>query len=157
MSFVDWCRIIENMAHNYDIGKIGENMACGYLVNNGYSIINTNYREKFGEIDIIAKAPDKTLVFVEVKTMTAFIPGVDKSPASYPLLAGFKSNNYSVENDLLRPEDQLSNAKLLKFRKTCQWFANLHPELMGTRGYRLDVISIDLGLKNSRLRHYENV
>ena len=57
-----------------ETGKLGENIACRYLVENGYKIIERNFRQKWGELDIIAKAPDKTLVFVEVKT----VAGVEK-------------------------------------------------------------------------------
>ena len=34
---------------------------------NGYEILETKYRCLYGEIEIIAKAPDDTLVFIEVK------------------------------------------------------------------------------------------
>jgi len=47
-------------------GKVGENLACNYLVKNGYKIIERNFRSKFGEIDIVA-LDGKTLCFVEVK------------------------------------------------------------------------------------------
>ena len=57
------------MENLINIGKIGENKACEYLKNKGYRIIDRNYREKFGEIDIIAVSRDLTLVFVEVKTI----------------------------------------------------------------------------------------
>lgn len=48
-------------------GKRGEHIAISYLKNNGYKIITQNYRNRFGEIDIIAKDSD-TLAFVEIKT-----------------------------------------------------------------------------------------
>ena len=41
-------------------------MAVRYLKKSGYKIIEQNYRNKLGEIDIIAK-DKKSLVFVEVK------------------------------------------------------------------------------------------
>ena len=48
-------------------GVQGENLAVWYLKNNGYKIIEQNYRNQMGEIDIIAKEK-KTIVFVEVKS-----------------------------------------------------------------------------------------
>ncbi len=139
---------------NKIIGKIGENLACGYLVNKGYSILDRNYREKFGEIDIIAKSPDKTLVFIEVKTISKSKPPVEKSPASYPHLAGL---GYSLEDEVLNPEDQMSASKIKKFRKISEWYANKHPELMSKNGYRLDVIALSLKDKLAEIKHYENI
>lgn len=48
-------------------GIIGEKIAQGYLRNQKYDILNTNFYTKRGEIDIIAKK-DNYIVFVEVKT-----------------------------------------------------------------------------------------
>lgn len=49
------------------LGQTGEELAAAYLQRAGYKILVRNYRQKCGEIDIIAN--DKgTLVFVEVKT-----------------------------------------------------------------------------------------
>lgn len=48
-------------------GRDGETRAEEYLVSNGYNILEKNYRNRFGEIDIIAR-DGKTIVFIEVKT-----------------------------------------------------------------------------------------
>jgi len=47
-------------------GKESESIAVRHLKMNGYKILEQNYRNKLGEIDIIAKDKD-TLVFIEVK------------------------------------------------------------------------------------------
>lgn len=47
-------------------GKKSERLAAEFLDRMGYRIIETNYRSKLGEIDIIAREKG-TLVFVEVK------------------------------------------------------------------------------------------
>jgi putative endonuclease len=52
--------------HRQQFGTDSESMAVNYLKENGYQIIERNYRTKIGEIDIIAKDGD-TIVFVEVK------------------------------------------------------------------------------------------
>lgn len=49
-------------------GKTGEDKAAGYLVSNGYKIIERNWKTQGGEIDIIA-VKCETIVFVEVKTL----------------------------------------------------------------------------------------
>jgi putative endonuclease len=50
-----------------NLGKLGEDLACGELVRRGYVILARRYRTRYGEIDIIANIED-TVVFVEVKT-----------------------------------------------------------------------------------------
>lgn len=53
------------------IGKIGEDLACEFLRNNNYIVIERNFRCRQGEIDIIATDTNsKELVFVEIKTRT---------------------------------------------------------------------------------------
>lgn len=47
-------------------GKKSESVAAKFLKKQGYKILEQNYRNKLGEIDIIAKEKE-TLVFVEVK------------------------------------------------------------------------------------------
>lgn len=49
-----------------EFGKESESLAVRHLIKNGYKILEQNYRNKLGEIDIIAKEKG-TLVFVEVK------------------------------------------------------------------------------------------
>ncbi len=48
-------------------GKQGENIAIRFLKKSGYKILVTNYRNRLGEIDIIAREKN-VIVFVEVKT-----------------------------------------------------------------------------------------
>jgi len=49
------------------IGTGGEDKAAHYLEENGYVILERNYRTRKGEIDIICEK-DGILIFVEVKT-----------------------------------------------------------------------------------------
>lgn len=48
-------------------GQFGEGVARRYLQEQGYEILDTNYRKRFGEVDIVARH-ERTIVFVEVKT-----------------------------------------------------------------------------------------
>jgi len=48
------------------LGKTGEDLACRELERRGYAIVARRYRQRAGEIDIIAR-DGPTLVFVEVK------------------------------------------------------------------------------------------
>lgn len=58
------------MANNIEKGKKGEFIAKEYLISKDYNILDLNYRNKIGEIDIIA-LDKSTLVFIEVKTRTS--------------------------------------------------------------------------------------
>lgn len=51
-------------------GKRSEIIASNYLKKKGYKILETNYKNDIGEIDVIAKDKDY-IVFVEVKARTS--------------------------------------------------------------------------------------
>lgn len=50
-----------------ELGLAGEKKAVEFLKNNGYKILDKNFRTSLGEIDIVAKDKD-CICFVEVKT-----------------------------------------------------------------------------------------
>lgn len=61
-------------AHNNDIarkelGRRGENAAIMFLVKHGFSVLEHNYRRKYGEIDIVAEKGGY-LHFIEVKSVS---------------------------------------------------------------------------------------
>ena len=115
-------------------GQIGEDLACEFLTNKGYKIIERNYWKPWGELDIVAKDPENILVFVEVKTM--------------------RQNNPAIAE--LQPEDNLTKAKLKKLQKTAQMFAGQFPDLVDDdKGWRIDLVAIILPA--SRISHYENL
>ena len=53
--------------HKKLLGKVGEKQAEKFLKKQGFKILETNYKNPFGEIDIIAMDGEYT-VFIEVKT-----------------------------------------------------------------------------------------
>jgi putative endonuclease len=52
--------------HNQQTARAGEQIAARYLMQNGCTILQRNWRCPFGEVDIIAQEGD-VMVFVEVK------------------------------------------------------------------------------------------
>lgn len=57
------------MSKHLELGKKGEELACQFLLKNGYKIIERNYRFKHLELDIICEK-ENLLIIVEVKTRT---------------------------------------------------------------------------------------
>lgn len=57
--------------HTRGKGKQGEELATGYLLEQGYTIVHQNFQTRHGEIDCIARDPDGTLVFLEVKVSSS--------------------------------------------------------------------------------------
>ena len=87
------------MKHNQSLGKAGEEKACSFLQEQGYSILARNYRSPYGEIDIIAQVDD-ILCFVEVKTRFSSTFGaprlaVDKRKQQHLIAC---ANQYLQEN-----------------------------------------------------------
>ncbi|MCG2694717.1 YraN family protein, partial [Candidatus Parcubacteria bacterium] len=58
------------------IGNLGEGIACNYLKNEGFNIIERNYWKPWGEIDIIAQK-GAILHFVEVKSVSSVLKTED--------------------------------------------------------------------------------
>lgn len=50
-----------------NLGRLGERLAAEHLIRRGYTILERNYRTRFGEIDIVAYGRE-AIVFCEVKT-----------------------------------------------------------------------------------------
>ncbi|MEG1002393.1 YraN family protein [Clostridium sp.] len=97
--------------YNKTIGNYGEDLACTYLLNNGYKIIQRNFSNRFGEIDIICSIDD-ILSFVEVKSRYNNIFGSAISSISSSkvntikkltkyFLLNNKFNNYFIRFDVI--------------------------------------------------------
>lgn len=126
------------------IGKIGEEIAAKYLAGLGYLILIKNHREKFDETDIIARHPDRTLIFCEVKTLSI---NTDFNDTWSQGAGGFM------------PEDHLNNKKLKKLIRGARTFLSKQPNILDEeRGWQIDLIAVTL--KNEiflHLEHYENI
>lgn len=68
--------------NNRKTGNKGEQIAADFLANKGYEILEQNYRNKWGEVDIVVRKSETRnmkletiVVFVEVKTKTEEIYG----------------------------------------------------------------------------------
>ncbi len=64
------------------LGQQGETAAISFLQTKGFIILETNYRTKPAEIDIIARDKD-FLCFIEVKTRRSLKKGLPKESVNY--------------------------------------------------------------------------
>lgn len=63
------------MLHKRARGDIGEEIACSFLTDRGFGILDRNYQRKWGELDIIASKND-LIHFFEVKSITRSFPNL---------------------------------------------------------------------------------
>jgi len=82
-------------------GREGEDSAIEYLKKKGYRIIERNYKNPFGEIDVIAREGD-TIVFIEVKTRNtlSFGPPVEAVDSRKQERIGKTAFGYITEKKL---------------------------------------------------------
>lgn len=114
------------MAEHNELGKIGEQLAIDYLIDNGYQILERNYRYIKAEVDIIA-LKENVLIAVEVKTRT--------------------SNYYG------NPEDFVSKKKIKLLVTAVDYYVvkrNLDVNV------RFDIIAITLEKSSHKLEHFED-
>ena len=104
-------------------GKRSEIIATEYLKEKGYKILETNYKNKIGEIDIIAQDKDY-IVFVEVKAR--------------------------LSQKFGHPFDAIDERKQQKIRAIASIYL-INNKKYGTK-CRFDAISI-LGLENPEICH----
>ncbi len=64
------------------LGQQGETAAISFLKGRGFNILETNYRTKPAEIDIIAK-DNNCICFIEVKTRRNITKGLPKESVTY--------------------------------------------------------------------------
>lgn len=111
-----------------ELGKWGEHKAKEYLLSLGYTFIAENWRNRFGEIDLIM-LDHKTVVFVEVRT---------KSNPHY---------GYGFESVNLKKQQQVQRMASI-FLQSRNWW---------NHSTRFDVISIDKIEEVYQLKHLKNV
>lgn len=114
--------------NNISKGRRGELLCKSYLVTEGYVILDLNYRNKIGEIDIIAlDKKRKIIAFIEVKTRTSLAYGL-------PCEAVNKSKQKKIINC---SKIYINSKKYLEYQP------------------RYDIVEVYL-TENSKINHLEN-
>lgn len=75
----------KHLRHRQELGKRGESFAARYFRQRGSDIIAANVRYRVGEIDLIAREPNGTIVFVEVKTRSTASFGIAEAVTPHKL------------------------------------------------------------------------
>ncbi len=104
------------MAKHNDLGKWGEDLAVDFLKQEGYVMLERDWRHgrSLIDLDIVCKTPDlRTVVFVEVKTRTA--------------------------DDLTAPEDAVDTKKIRRIGRSANEYVKMHDIV---EDLRFDIIGI---------------
>ena len=119
-------RTQDERRESLEFGKMGEQMAARYLADQGYIILEHNYRRGHLEIDLIAIDKDE-LVIVEVK-----------------------SRAYDT---ILQPEDAVGHKKRLALIRLANEYVKTHDR---KENVRFDIVSIISNDKGSEIKHPKN-
>jgi len=145
------------MTQKAELGKSGEDLACGYLVDKGYKILERNFRKPWGELDIVAKSPNKTLVFAEVKTMRSPYERF-RETRQFGNKFGNDFGGVELPDSDIEPEMQMTAAKMKKLKRAASLYAGHCPELIDDKkGWRIDLLALTINEKDCLINHYENI
>ena len=127
-----------DVSHDKKIGMLGERIAISYLRKRGYRILDTNYENKIGEIDIVAKKSG-VIIFVEVKAQDV------------------QDMEYDEVGARLYPERSVDRRKQHKLIKTAEYYL-LEKDFDEETDWQIDVIGVDLNESSRKadLRHLKN-
>ncbi len=121
------------------IGEVGENIACKFLMKQGFEIIERNYTKKWGEIDIIAKKEGK-LYFIEVKSVSREVLPIKDT-----------KNSLSDKNGEYKAEDNMHPWKLKRLSRTIQTYL-LSKNVSDETEWQVDLLVVYLDLNNKKAR-----
>ena len=132
-------------SNSQKIGKLGEDIACKYLIGKGFSLVERNYTKKWGEIDIIAEKNGK-IYFVEVKAVSRSISNKEEGEN----VSGETNNKY-------RPEENMHPWKVKRLRRVVETY--LIGKRVGGKDWQFDIalVYLDVIQRKARVRILENV
>ena len=108
-----------------DIGNDGEDFVCSKLAADGFVILERNVREKFAEIDIIAK-DGNTLCFIEVRTRHNILLGHPSETVDFrkQRLVRRAAEAYLVRNAITNTEIRFDVATIVWSEMEYLYFKN---------------------------------
>jgi len=116
--------------HRKKLGSLGEHIATSYLQKQGYTVIDRNFKARYGELDIVA-VKDATLIICEVKTR--------------------------IGSSFGKPEEAITPHKLRELVQTTAYYVLTHAE--SPKSQRIDLIAISLNEDKTiqYIKHIENI
>lgn len=143
------------------IGKLGEESVRRHLKRKGFIFIESNFRAKTGEIDLIMLMESK-IHFIEVKSVSCVTPH-NVSRETYKnehkiVSHGTKRSNMSrnVTHETYRPEEKVDAFKLKKLMRTIGvWIAKNKYE--GEWQFDIAAVFLDPVNRAGRIRMLENI
>lgn len=117
------------MYTNQELGQLGEKLAKKFLEEREYEIIGQNFRARQGEIDIIAKDKDETIVFVEVKTRSTIEFG--------------------------NPAEAVNENKIEHILKTAKYF--IYSKKLSDKNIRFDIIEVFIFKGRYKVNHIKQI
>lgn len=112
-------------------GEIGENIAVKFLMKQGFKILERNFTQKWGELDIVGEKNNK-IHFIEVKSVSRVT-----------------LDNIEVKESGYRPEDNMHPWKLKRLSRTIQTYL-LSKNVPENKDWQFDLIVVYLDLKNNK-------
>lgn len=123
---------MDKLIHPHAIGVLGESVAERYMIRKGHRILDRNYRQKWGEIDVISQKK-KRVHFIEVKTVSEVLLG----------------NGEVRGADAYRPEDNIHPRKLERLHRAIQSYLY---ERKIDYDWQIDVVTVRLDIRNRRAK-----
>lgn len=137
------------------VGKKGEDVAAKFLMKHGFSILDTNYTKKWGELDIIAQKDEK-LYFIEVKSASVSF-GVSGETGSS---SEENQNDFDARaetQNFFRPEENMHPWKGRRIRRTIETY--LISKRIGNTPWQFDILLVYLDMKQrkAKVKTIENI
>ncbi len=126
--------------HHLAIGQVGENIAAEYLARRGLRLIERNYRQKWGELDLVCEK-GRVVHFVEVKTVSREL-SLTHIPREY----------------MLDPADNMHPGKLKRLARVIQTYLLGHfPDQEPDWQLDLVCVYLDMSLKKAHVELVEDI
>ncbi|RYQ00166.1 endonuclease [Bifidobacterium pseudolongum subsp. globosum] len=128
LTFAQWShRLTDPALPARALGRYGEAATCQWLRERSWHILDVNWRTRYGEIDIIALTPHRTIVFVEVKTR--------------------RTTRYGLPQEAVHPAKQMNLR-----RAATQWLTQQTPKVPHI-GIRFDVMAVQVHCDEVHMHH----